>query len=120
MGGAIVILDLLGEEAPDPELAGRLEGEDHAAGGRAGDEVDERRPVVPADARGPELAQLAGGGRIREDRELLDVGVAVAPALELEVALAEARRSRRNSASVRCAIAARAAASMAGLIVVIR
>ncbi len=83
------ILDLLGEEAPDPELARRLEGEDHAAGRRAGDEVDQRRAVVTADARGPELAQLARGGRVREHRELLDVGVAVAPALELEVALAE-------------------------------
>ena len=62
--------------ARDAELAAGLEREDHAAGGRAGDEVDARRVVRCRGARRPEAAQLARRGRVREDRELLEVGVA--------------------------------------------
>ena len=46
-------------------------------------------PIAAAAVRREEPAQLARRGRILEDLELLDVGVAVAPALEQEVALAE-------------------------------
>ena len=48
-----------------------------------------RSSIAAADPGGPEAAQLAGRGRIGQDRELLDIGVAVAAALEQEVALAE-------------------------------
>ena len=74
----------------DAELAAGLEGEDDAAGRRAGDEVDERLAVAAARrAAAKNAAQLARRGRVLEDLELLDVGVAVAAALEQEVALAE-------------------------------
>ena len=53
------------------------------------DEVDERPAVPSPPVLGDEPAQLAGRGRILEDLELLDVGVAMAAALQLEVALAE-------------------------------
>ncbi len=39
---AVVAADLLGEDRPDAELASGLEGEDDAAGRRAGDQVDQR------------------------------------------------------------------------------
>ena len=50
-------------------------------------------PSRPRPCCGEEPAQLAGRGRILEDLELLDVGVAVAAALEQEVALAERPRA---------------------------
>ena len=86
---AIVAADLLGEDAADAELAGRLEGEDDAAGGRSGDEIDQQLTVSGAAVGGQERAQLARRRRILEDLELLDVGVAVASALEQEVPVAE-------------------------------
>ena len=89
VGGAVGVPDLLGEDRPKAELAGGLEGEDDAAGRRAGDHVDHRLAVAAADAGGPQAAQLAGRSGVLEDLELLDVGVAVAAALEQEMALAE-------------------------------
>ena len=88
-GRPVVGADLLGEDAPDAQLPGGLEGEDDAAGRRAGDQVDHRLTVAVADVRGEGPAQLARRRRIGEDRELLDIGVAVAAALEQEMALAE-------------------------------
>ena len=51
---AVGVADLLGEDRPDAELAAGLEGEDDAAGRRAGDEVDQRRAVA---VRGTRAAQ---------------------------------------------------------------
>ena len=95
--------------AADAELAGGLEGEDDPAGRRPGDEIDHRRAVRAADAA-PPRSRTARSSRPGSEStcELLDVGVAVAAALEQEVALAE-RAGRRKSASVRAAMAARAA-----------
>ena len=89
MGGAVVVADLLGEDRPNAELAGRLEREDDAAGRRPGDQVDHGLAVAAPDAGGQQAAQLAGRGRILEHLELLDVRVAVAAALEQEMPLAE-------------------------------
>ena len=86
---AVVGPDLFGEDPPDAELAGRLEGEDHPAGRGAGDEVDRRRRRRRRGSRRPVAAQLARRGRILEDEELLDVALRVAAALELEVALGQ-------------------------------
>ena len=81
--------DLLGEDRPNAELAGRLEREDDPAGRRAGHHVDHGLAVAASHAGGPQAAQLAGRGRILEHLELLDVGVAVAAALEQEMALSK-------------------------------
>ena len=86
---AVVGRDLLGEDRPRPQLAPGLEREDHAAGRRARDEVDVGRPVLAAVDPGPERAQLARRIGVLEDLELLEVGLAVAAALEHEVPLAE-------------------------------
>ena len=86
---AVVAADLLGEDAPHAELSCRLEREDDPAGRRSGDEVDHRFAVESAPVRREVAAQLARRRRILEDLELLDVRVAVAAALEQEVALAE-------------------------------
>ena len=51
------------------------------------------RPSARAMLRGPEAAQLARRGRVLEDLELLEVLLAVAPALEQEVAVAQGARS---------------------------
>ena len=94
VGRPVVVADLLGEEAADAELARRLEGQDDPAGRRAGDQVDESaRRRARGRASREEAAQLARRGRILEDLELLDVGVAVAAALEQEMALAERARA---------------------------
>ena len=96
------------------ELARGLEGEDDAAGRRTGDEVDQRaRRPARHDGR-EEPAQLAGGGRVGEDRELLDVGVAVAAALEQEVALAERARAAEQRLGPGGDREARAASSAGG------
>ena len=117
MSRPVVAADLLGEDAPDAELPRRLEGEDDAAGRRPGDEVDQRLAVEPATVRREEPAQLARRGRVLEDLELLDVRVAVTPALEQEVALAEGAGAR-NSASVGARSCGAALASSAGRTVV--
>ncbi len=58
------VADLLGEDAADAELAGGLEGEDDPAGRRAGDDVDERRAVLPpraAAAQKPHSSLVTAG-----------------------------------------------------------
>ena len=87
------VLHFLGEDAADAELPGRLEREDHAAGRWAGDEVHHRRAVRVAVAGRPEAAQLARGGRILQDEELLQVALGVLAALEQEVAFLERART---------------------------
>src|SRR5215212_3452826 len=87
--GLSVSLDLLREDRSRPELAARLERENHAARRRAGDEVDRRAIVGTAVLAGPEAAQLAGRRGVGKDGELLQVRVRVATALEEEVAVTE-------------------------------
>ena len=60
-----------------------------------------RPPSASRSRAAPAAAQLARRRRVLEHLELLEVAVAVAAALEQEVALAQGARSRRNSASVR-------------------
>ena len=103
-----------------PSWRAGLEGEDDPAGRRTGDEVDERRsPSRPRPCCREEAAQLARRGRILEDLELLDVGVAVAPALEQEVALAEGARLAEQRLGPAARSRAAALASSAGRTVVI-
>ena len=71
-------------------------------------------PSLPAAVRREEAAQLARRGRILEDLELLDVGVAVATALEQEVALAERAGAAEQRLGPLSATACRRAASSAG------
>ena len=85
---------LLGEDPERPELPGGLERQDDASGRRPGDQVD-RRPrglgVIAsgtADVSDPERHELGRRRRVGEHGELLDIGVAMAPALELEVPVA--------------------------------
>ena len=87
--GAVGRGDLLGEDRAGAQLAAGLEREDHAAGRRAGDEVDVAVPSSSPVGRRPEPAQLARRGRVLEHLELLQVRVRVAAALEHEVALAQ-------------------------------
>ena len=110
--GAVRVLHLFGEDAPHAELAGRLEGQHDAAGRGAGDDVHRRRTVRVPMTRRPEGAQLARGGRILQDQELLQVALGVLAALEQEVAFLERAglaeeilgprgdRSRGSSASI--------------------
>src|SRR5262249_45588392 len=66
--------------------------------------------VLRPDASRPEGTQLARGGRVRQDRELLDIGVPMPAALELEMPLAKragraeqglgALRNRRTGGSL--------------------
>ena len=117
----VVGADLLGEDRPDAKLAGGLEGEDDPAGRGSGDEVDEEVSPSPSAAVGrEEAAQLAGRGRILEDLELLDVRVAVATALEEEMALAERARAAGTGPRSGARSCAGAAASRAGRTVVMR
>ncbi len=83
-----VVADLLGEQAAHPQLARRLEGEDHPAGRRPGDEIDRRASVGVAPEGGQHAAQLGRDLGELEHLELLEVAVAVAAALQTEVAFA--------------------------------
>ena len=102
-----------------PSCRPGLEGEDHAAGRRAGDEVDRGLVGRAAVLAGPEAAQLAGRRGVGEHRELLEVGVGVAPALEEEVPVAEGAGAAGTAPRCGCAMAARAVIACACLIVVI-
>ena len=84
---AVRVPDLLREDAPHAQLAGDLEGEDDAAGGRPHDDVHDRAPVAVPDHVGHEAAQLDDRLGVLEHLELLQVAVAVAAALEQEVAV---------------------------------
>jgi len=89
MGRAVVGADLFREQASHAELPRGLEGEDDPTGRGTGHEIDHRRAIVIADTRRPIPAEFAGGRRVGEHGELLDVRVAVPPALQLEMALTE-------------------------------
>ena len=86
-GAAIGVLHLLREDAPHAQLARDLEGEEHAPGRRADHDVHGRAPVrVPDDVR-EIAADLDDRLGVLEHLELLEVAVAVATALEQEVAV---------------------------------
>ena len=74
-------ISALGDEGGEAEVAGRVEGEDHASGRRSRNERRVRLAEVLGDLR----AELGGDVRPLEDAELLDVDVGVAAARELEV-----------------------------------
>ena len=80
-GATVTLVGALGEGGADAELAGDLEGQQDAAGGRPGDDGD----AVVGEARGEGAADGLGGARVGEQLELLDVAVAVPPGGEQEV-----------------------------------
>ena len=116
---AVVAADLLGEDRPRPQLAAGLEGQDHPAGRRAGDEVDRRRRRPGRDAGRPR-------SRTARSSRPCPGGPGTSPGRRRSGAPLLSRKwpsrrapERRNSSSVRRAMAARAASSMAERMVVI-